>query len=505
MKKYYGYIRVSTVKQGEGVSLQEQRAAIERYAQNNGLTVASWFEEKETAAKRGRRLFVEMLARLKKGSADGVIIHKIDRSARNLKDWADLGELIDRGIEVHFSHEGLDLKSRGGRLSADIQAVVAADYIRNLREETRKGFYGRLKQGLYPLPAPPGYLDQGRGKPKIPDPETAHLIMKAFELYGTGTFSLHNLRAALIRLGLRNREGGYVSINGLSLILNNPFYAGIIRIKRTGETFAGIHEPLVSVVHFERVRAILLGKTNIRLQKHNFLFRRLLRCLNCNSVLYGETHKGFAYYRCQSRECPIATCVREETVDEAVKAKLTFVVLTDPLLDVFSGKVADLRRASKDTQATALHTIQVQLVRIQTRLDRLTDAYIDRLVEKEAFTERRETLLKEQQVMKEQLAELRENSDVLPNRFEQFLEQAKSVQLSYISGSPEKKRELLEEVISNRLVDRKNVVIELHYPFHEVEKWQKLSHGDPCCGKTRTEVDELFEKLLKYFNSLYEK
>jgi site-specific DNA recombinase len=70
------------------------------------------------------------------------------RSARNLKDWADLGELIDSDLEVHFANESLDLHSRGGRLSADIQAVVAADYIRNLREERIKGFYGRLKQGL---------------------------------------------------------------------------------------------------------------------------------------------------------------------------------------------------------------------------------------------------------------------------------------------------------------------------------------------------------------------
>ena len=49
----------------------------------------------------------------------GVIIHKIDRSAGNLRDRADLGELIDAGIEVHFANESPDLNSRGGRLSAD--------------------------------------------------------------------------------------------------------------------------------------------------------------------------------------------------------------------------------------------------------------------------------------------------------------------------------------------------------------------------------------------------
>ena len=147
MKRYFGYTRVSTAKQGEqGVSLQEQKDAIIRYAQRNSLDIAAWFEERETAAKRGRPVFNQMLKLLRHSKADGVIIHKIDRSARNLKDWSDLGELIDQGIEVHFANESLDLHSRSGRLSADIQAVVAADYIRNLREETRKGFYGPVNK-----------------------------------------------------------------------------------------------------------------------------------------------------------------------------------------------------------------------------------------------------------------------------------------------------------------------------------------------------------------------
>jgi site-specific DNA recombinase len=179
-KQYAAYIRVSTAKQGErGVSLQEQKDAIQRYAERNSLEVSKWFEERETAAKRGRPVFNEMLKLLRSGKAQGVLIHKIDRSARNMKDWVELGELIDQGIEVHFVNKSLDLASRGGRLSADIQAVVAADYIRNLREETKKGFYGRIKQGLYPLPAPLGYLDRGKGKPKELDPARAPLVRMA--------------------------------------------------------------------------------------------------------------------------------------------------------------------------------------------------------------------------------------------------------------------------------------------------------------------------------------
>src|SRR5262249_39789500 len=160
--------------------------------------------------------FNKMLKLLNRGKSDGVIIHKIDRSARNLKDWADLGELIDGGIEVHFANESLDLHSRGGRLSADIQAVVASDYIRNLREETRKGLYGRLKQGICPLPAPAGYIDMGKAKPKELDPVKAPLVRTAFELYGTGRFNLKELVDEMYRLGLRSKKGGRVTLSGLS-------------------------------------------------------------------------------------------------------------------------------------------------------------------------------------------------------------------------------------------------------------------------------------------------
>ncbi len=135
--RYFGYVRVSTAKQSErGVSLQEQRESIPRYAQRYSFDIGQWFEERESAAKRGRPVFAQMLRQLRQQRARGVIIHKIDRSARNLKDWADLGELLDAGIEVcHFANETLDLQTRGRRISADIQAVIASDFIRNLRKK----------------------------------------------------------------------------------------------------------------------------------------------------------------------------------------------------------------------------------------------------------------------------------------------------------------------------------------------------------------------------------
>lgn len=312
IRRFYAYIRVSTTKQAEkGVSLQEQRGAIEAYAQREDLTIVEWFEETLTAAKHGRPLFTTMIKGLRKGAADGVVIHKIDRSARNLRDWADIGELIDSGVQVRFANENLDVQTRGGRLSADIQAIVAADYIRNLREEIRKGISGRLKQGITPFCAPLGYMNMGRGgKVKEIDPVRGPLVRQAFELYASGRFGLHALRTELERLGLNNRGGRPLSFQSVSNMLNNPFYTGLIRIKKTGETFPGNHEPLISVALFQDVRSRLQSRVPTRVRAHDFTLRGLFRCALCNRHLIGELQRGHVYYRCQSKNCPTRCAFR---------------------------------------------------------------------------------------------------------------------------------------------------------------------------------------------------
>ncbi len=322
-KTFFAYIRVSTAKQGtQGSSLQEQRGAIEAYAQRNGIAIVEWFEERVTAAKRGRSVFARMLKSLEKGDARGIIIHKIDRSARNLRDWADLADLIDRGAEIHFAHDALDLRSRGGRLSADIQAVVAADFIRNLREETRKGFYGRLKQGFYPLRAPVGYLDQGRGQAKAVDPIRGPLVRQAFELYATGDYSFHKLQAELHQRGLRGCKGNIISLNGLTTMLNNPFYVGLIRIRKTGEFFQGAHPSLITKALYDRVQSILRGNRIGTPYKNDFIFRRLIRCSGCGRSLIGERQKGrYIFYRCHTVGCPGA-CLKESAIDKHIRNQL---------------------------------------------------------------------------------------------------------------------------------------------------------------------------------------
>lgn len=501
MKRYYAYIRVSTTRQGEhGSSLQEQRAAIENYAKRFGLQIEAWFEEQETAATRGRRLFSEMLSGLNKGKAEGVIIHKIDRSARNLRDWADLGELIDRGIEVHFANESLDLTSRGGRLSADIQAVVASDFIRNLRDEVRKGFYGRLKQGLYPLPAPLGYHNEGGGKAKSVDPIAGPFIRLAFELYGTGQYNLETLGDELYLRGLRAKTGGRVSRNAMSDILNNQFYIGIIRIKRTAETFQGVHEPIISASLFHRVQQVLSGRMKNRGLKHNYMYRKAVRCADCERVLVPEIQKGHVYYRCHAPACR-GVCVREEIIDSGVKDALQYLSLDEQELAYLGEEIERHAKSAATNKAQELDALQLRLANLDARLERLTDAFIDRLIDKDVFEERKAGALKERALAREKLSEIDAGRDGIAAKLKQLFELLKSLKNKDGLENPRERRDLVKSLSSNLHIRGKNLVVTWHFPFNAVASRHILTncgaHRDTC----RTSVRKLAQDVISSTSS----
>lgn len=465
MKRLFAYIRVSTKRQGEGVSLKEQRAAIEQYAQRSCLSIASWFEEQETAAKRGRAVFSRMLAELRDGKAAGVIIHKIDRSARNLRDWADLGELIDAGVEVHFASESLDLASRGGRLSADIQAVVAADYIRNLREETRKGFYGRLKQGVYPLPAPPGYLDCGRGKPKEPHPVQGELIRTAFQLYDSGEYGLHALLSEMDRRGLRTSRDRKFSVSGIARVLRNPFYMGVIRLRKTGERFPGAHRPLVTKALFERVGARLDGRMPHKIRRHAFLFRRVFACQACGRNLIGERQKGHHYYRCHSQTCR-GICFREEQLADAIRARLCELSLSPEMNRELAARASALLPHAGEKHAEALKALLLREEAIAGRLERLTDALVDGVLDQAAYRGRRERLeLERIEVTKQRETIAKHNPEQTVALLSTFLDHCQTLADAYETGSLDRKRELVLTVFSNRCAGHSSIDLEPQIPY----------------------------------------
>ncbi|PWE34088.1 recombinase family protein [Maritimibacter sp. 55A14] len=485
MKPCFGYIRVSTQKQGEGVSLEAQKDAITVFASQNNLTVTQWFEEKETAAKQGRPVFIQMLRQLKRGKAVGLIMHKIDRSARNPRDWADISDLSDAGIDIHFATENLDFRSRGGRLTADIQAVIAADYIRNLREECIKGMTGRLKQGIFPWGAPPGYLNQGGGKPKIPCPKTAPLIRLTFELYATGQYSYESLLDEMHRRCLRNTRGGRLTLCGLGNILQNPFYIGLMYIKSSGKTYEGIHEPIVPVATWNRVQTIRNERSGPKSTRHNHLFQGIFRCGLCDNPMVPERQKDHVYYRCKRQNCPTKT-IREEVLDEAIRTELRQLELSSQASVQVSNAEGPATLVSLEDQRSA---IALQIKDEERRLERLEDLLIDDTLSSDTFTRKKA-------MIQVRLAELREKHAQIPDPSALVVQQEKLAELRnslvflYESANRAEKRMIVENVWPNRTVSGKKPAFEPYSWITRVKNDVTLLGGAHERDRDRTSTAE---------------
>jgi DNA invertase Pin-like site-specific DNA recombinase len=483
MKNVYGYIRVSDQKQVEGASLSEQERIIGEYAVKNGLNILEWFRETKTAAKKGRPQFTKMMALLKKGKADGMVIHKIDRSARNLHDWAAVGDLIDKGIEVHFAHESLDMTERGGRLSADIQAVMASDYVRNLRQEALKGLYGRLKQGIYPFRAPVGYLDNGKGAVKTIDERYRKLIQMLFELYVHQDHSILTLIPVMKEKGLRNWRGNPLGKNSISRILNNPFYMGLMKVK--GKVFEGSHEPIISPRLYKQAQLKIAGKARSGPSIHSYLFQGLIKCHLCSRSMIGEIQKGMVYYRCHKKGCSTKSR-REDFIEQSVTNLLRQITLTEEEHSTLEGILNEYEQDKEKAKEDFLKGINLQLKDVMEKEQKIFDAYLENIIDKEELNERKN-------LFKEQIRDLNyskkmvdaENDERL-KIYRESLELCKSPINIYNSATKEEKRMLVKMMVSNFTVNEKRVMILPLSPYSQLANRDILTLCEHNRASSRT-------------------
>jgi DNA invertase Pin-like site-specific DNA recombinase len=472
------------MKQVDGASLTEQERAITEYAKKNNLNITEWFRETKTAAKRGRPHFDKMLNQLKKGKAKGAIIHKIDRSARNLHDWAAIGDLIDNNIEVHFAHESLDMTERGGRLSADIQAVMASDYVRNLRQEAIKGLYGRLKQGLYPWRAPIGYEDNGRGKVKTPHLTKAKLVKEMFELYTFEDHSILTLVDEMKKRGLANHKEQPLCKNSISTILNNPFYAGVMKVK--GVTFEGKHEPLITMRLFKQTKLKISGHRRTGcIPLHKYLFRGIIRCQNCKTLMPGEKQKGMVYYRCQKKKCA-TTSVREDHIEERLRGSLKQISLEKRELSLLKEALEHIEENNQFDAEKELLGIELNIAKLRVKEERLLDAFFENMIDKEGYDTRKKEIHYKLKDYVNQKEDINSGKVLQIEKVSELLELCKSPINMYDSATFEEKQSIAKIIYSNFEVNQKKIVFIPLSPYLEIANRDILVKCEHYRDVTRT-------------------
>ena len=250
---------------------------------------------------------------------------------------------------------------------------------------------------------------------------------------------------------------------------------------------------------FNQVQQVLRGKRNGRTATHDFLFRRLMQCHGCGYSLIGERQKGRIYYRCHTSTCR-ATCVREDAVEAHLSAILKPLQFNEAEKQYFATHLPAMREEAAQHNAEIQQSLSLQLTQIVVRLNRLTDAYLDQVLDKEAFEQRKTALLVERRGLEEQIAELKARPQHVADRLSEFLELAGSAYSAYKVGLTNEKRELVEILTSNREVDGKHLVFTLAVPFGEVANRSENQYGGPRRSTART-CRSLLDRLTQIFRA----
>jgi len=230
-----------------------------------------------------------MLSRIKKKDVDAVIVHKIDRLARNMSDHVAIKSILTRsGAQLVSVVENIE-DSASGRFVEGIHALMAEFYSANLSAEVKKGLLQKARSGGMVTRAPVGYRNvrdtiEGKSIARvILDEEMAPLVKECFTLYATGNYSLAEIQKIMAKKGLRNnfsKKRPYPEFckSSIASLLQNRFYMGIVKYRNV--EYPGLHEPLVDQALFQRVQQMLRSRDQAgeRKRKHPHYLKGTIFC-----------------------------------------------------------------------------------------------------------------------------------------------------------------------------------------------------------------------------------
>jgi site-specific DNA recombinase len=348
------YLRVSSKEQAEkggeaeGFSIPAQREACKRKAESLSAAVVAEFVDRGESAKTADRPELQrLLAYVREHPVKYVIVHKIDRLARNRADDVAINlALKQAGVELVSVTENID-QTPSGLLLHGIMSSIAEFYSRNLATEVIKGTTQKAKNGGTPGRAPVGYLnvrriDNGREVRTVEvDPERGPLIAWAFEAYATGEWTIRRLLAELNGRGLTTapgkRGGKPLTVSHLHRLLRHPYYVGMVCYR--GAVYPGKHAPLTSRETWAHVQERLTAKnlSGEKDREHPHYLKGSIYCGDCGSRLIVCHAKGrggtYPYFICSGRQRDKASCtqraLRIERVERAVADYYATVQLSE--------------------------------------------------------------------------------------------------------------------------------------------------------------------------------
>ncbi len=278
---YYVYVRKSSESEDRQVaSIPAQIEELKKIAQKNDLRVIDTFVEEKSAKEPGRVVFNDMLDKIHKGHAQGIICWKLDRLARNPVDGGSINWMLQQGIIQHIQSYERSYYPTDNVLVMNLEFGVANQFIIDLSVNVKRGQRQKLDEGWLPHKPPLGYLNNKYHEPGRPpiykDEKTFYLIKKCWHLLIEKQYSLDRLRSIAKEMGLITQGGKPVVKSQFHAMFKNPFYYG--HFLWNDELYEGKHEAMISKQEFDIAQKIISGKYKSRPNYRIFPFTGLIRC-----------------------------------------------------------------------------------------------------------------------------------------------------------------------------------------------------------------------------------
>lgn len=470
------YARVSTDRQAQtDLSIPAQLDAMREHAKKNGWHVVGHFvDEGESARTADRPELKNLLQRCREEKdVDAVIIHKIDRLARNLVDYATIKAILkQKGVRLVSVCEPFD-DNPVGNLLENIIASISEWYSANLGQEIKKANLAKLKKGEWPSKPPIGYKsvkgENNRVKHVI-DEATSSYVRQAFSLYATGRYSLKTLSEEMHARGMKTKHGKLVSCEFMKKVLMNRFYIGRLPWK-DGE-YKGIHETFIKEDLFHRAQDILKKRSADSGEKGklDFLLRGVAVCKSCGKRLTGEVHPRGSYYRCIPDIQLRAKCTQPYSpvshLDEQLDELYTRIQPPREFLELLRLEIHEIVAKRKKTATREVSGLKKKIAEIEAKEMKLLDEMLAGKVAKSIYEKMEKSYSEKRKEAESRLSQLDVDYDDPVAFLDKTLTVAGLLPTLHRRFGYEQRKMLLKAVFERIEVEDRTIVgVKLNPPF----------------------------------------
>ncbi len=337
--RYCLYARKSTESdEKQALSIDSQVKEMLQIAEREDLEIVDIRRESHSAKASGQRpVFNELIKDLNAGRYTGILTWAPDRLSRNAGDLGTLVDLMDEKKLHQIKTYGQSFENSPNEkfllMILCSQAKLEND---NKSINVRRGLRTRCEMGLWPAPAPMGYLNEKRADRKgyvCIDPERGHIIKKMFEKVAYEKWSGKKIYHWLkFELNFKTPNGNKgLTLSNIYLLLQNDFYYGSFEYPRkSGLWYKGKHEALITKELFDLVQQQVKSQI-IRVEDKEFAFTKLMVCGLCSSGISadekfkkqknGNVHR-YIYYGCtksKDKHCKCGYINEDELIEQFVQ------------------------------------------------------------------------------------------------------------------------------------------------------------------------------------------